>query len=72
MVLSKGMKNAAVERFQQCLLAWDPQALPKDGADGVFGDETGEWVGRFQDAFGLERTGVIDGVTAALLVGQGD
>jgi hypothetical protein len=71
MVLSKGAKNAAVTRFQECLLVWDSSALPKDGADGVFGNETVEWVGRFQEGFGLEKTGVIDGVTAALLVAQG-
>jgi D-alanyl-D-alanine carboxypeptidase/Putative peptidoglycan binding domain len=71
MVLAKGMKNPAVKRFQQCLLVWDPKALPNDGADGVFGKETVDWVGRFQDAFGLEKTGKIDGVTAALLVVQG-
>ena len=71
MVLSKGMKNPAVKRFQECLLAWDAEALPKDGADGVFGSETVDWVGRFQAAFGLEKTGKIDGVTAALLLSQG-
>jgi hypothetical protein len=71
MVLSKGSKNPAVTRFQECLLAWDAKALPKDGADGVFGKETVEWVGRFQESFGLDKTGVIDGVTAALLIAQG-
>ena len=68
MVLAKGTENGAVKRFQECLLAWDAEALPKDGADGVFGSETVEWVGRFQESFGLDKTGVIDGVTAALLV----
>lgn len=71
MVLSKGMENAAVKRFQECLLAWDGKALPKHGADGDFGGETVDWVGRFQESFGLEKTGVIDGVTAALLVAHG-
>ena len=70
MVLSKGTKSPAVKRFQECLLAWDSKALPKDGADGVFGSETVDWVGRFQKSFGLDKTGVIDGVTAALLVAQ--
>jgi peptidoglycan hydrolase-like protein with peptidoglycan-binding domain len=65
------MKNPAVKRFQLCLLDWNAKALPKDGADGVFGSETVEWVGRFQEAFGLEKTGKIDGVTAALLVAHG-
>ena len=67
MVLAKGIENAAVNRFQECLLAWNPEALPEHGADGDFGNETAEWVGRFQTAFGLEKTGKIDGVTAALL-----
>jgi hypothetical protein len=71
MVVSKGMENPAVQRFQECLLVWDPSALPKHGADGDFGNETAEWVGRFQESFGLEKTGMIDGVTAALLVAQG-
>lgn len=71
MVLSKGAKSPAVKRFQQCLLAWDKKALPKDGADGVYGSETVDWVGRFQESFGLEKTGRIDGVTAALLVTHG-
>ncbi len=67
MVLAKGMENPAVMRFQKCLLAWNPEALPKHGADGDYGAETTEWVGRFQTSFGLEKTGTIDGVTAALL-----
>lgn len=67
MVLTKGMEIPAVKRFQECLLAWNPEALPEHGADGDFGAETADWVGRFQTAFGLEKTGKIDGVTAALL-----
>jgi hypothetical protein len=67
MVLAQGMENAAVKRFQECLLAWNPDALPKHGADGDFGAETVEWVGQFQTSFGLEKTGTIDGVTAALM-----
>jgi hypothetical protein len=57
-----------VKRFQECLLVWNPEALPEDGADGEFGSETADWVGRFQKAFGLAETGKIDGVTAALLL----
>ncbi len=70
MVLAKGTENGAVKRFQECLLAWDAEALPKHGADGDFGAETVDWVGRFQESFGLQKTGSIDGVTAALLVAQ--
>jgi hypothetical protein len=71
MVLSKGMENQAVKQFQECLLAWDAGALPQHGADGDFGRETEEWVRRFQESLGLEKTGVIDGVTAALLLAVG-
>jgi peptidoglycan hydrolase-like protein with peptidoglycan-binding domain len=68
MVLSKESGGPAVKRFQECLLVWNPEALPEHGADGDFGSETADWVGRFQEAFGLAKTGKIDGVTAALLL----
>lgn len=68
--LEMGADNPAVKRFQDCLLAWDRDALPEYGADGTFGNETAAWVRRFQGAFGLEETGVIDGITAALLAMQ--
>jgi peptidoglycan hydrolase-like protein with peptidoglycan-binding domain len=68
MVLSKESGGPAVKRFQECLLGWDPKALPEHGADGDFGSETADWVARFQKAFGLAETGKIDGVTAALLL----
>ena len=68
MVLSKGSGGPGVKRFQECLLVWNPEALPKHGADGDFGSETADWVGRFQETFGLATTGKIDGVTAALLL----
>jgi peptidoglycan hydrolase-like protein with peptidoglycan-binding domain len=66
-VLKKGDKGEAVTRFQQRLLAWNPQALPEDGADGHYGNETIDWVKQYQRAMGLDATGNIDGVTAALL-----
>lgn len=67
MVLAKGMENEAVRHFQRCLLAWKANALPRHGADGDYGSETVEWVGKFQENLGLQPTGTIDGVTAALL-----
>jgi peptidoglycan hydrolase-like protein with peptidoglycan-binding domain len=70
MTLAKGTKGPAVKQFQECLLAWNPRALPEDGADAIFGAETTVWVRRFQEAFGLEKTGTIDGVTAAMLAMQ--
>lgn len=66
-VLKKGAGGMAVTQFQKALLAWDPKSLPKYGADGDYGTETVLAVKAFQKAAGLEETGTIDGVTAALL-----
>ena len=67
-MLKQGSKGAAVKQFQQALQAWEPAALPKHGADGDYGTETVDWVGKYQEALGLPVTGNIDGITAALLV----
>jgi peptidoglycan hydrolase-like protein with peptidoglycan-binding domain len=77
MALSKGAKGKAVEHYQEALLAWDSNALPKYGADADFGGETETWVKTFQAAWDLAATGVIDGVTGDLLsqyenAGSGD
>jgi peptidoglycan hydrolase-like protein with peptidoglycan-binding domain len=66
-MLGDGAKGQAVVEFQRRLLAWDPAALPRWGADGDYGDETTAAVRRFQEEQGLDPTGRIDGVTAALL-----
>jgi len=66
-MLSESAEGKAVEVFQNHLLAWNGEALPGYGADGNFGGETAEWIRVFQQEFGLEPTGTIDGVTAALL-----
>jgi hypothetical protein len=66
-VLGDGSEGKAVVEFQNRILAWDPDALPKWGADGDYGNETITAVKRFQEEQGLEPTGNIDGVTAALL-----
>lgn len=66
-VLGDGSKGKAVVEFQSRILAWDPEALPKFGADGDYGDETIAAVKRFQKEQGLDASGTIDGVTAALL-----
>lgn len=68
-VLTKGAGGEAVTHFQKLLLAWDPESLPKYGADGDYGNETIHAVKAFQTAMGLEPTGNIDGVTAAVLGG---
>lgn len=66
-VIQRYDKGNGVRVFQSALLQWRGDALPKYGADSDFGPETEEWVKRYQNAAGVEVTGVIDGVTAALL-----
>lgn len=75
MVIRRGAKGPAVKAFQQALVneaqasgraGGDP--LPKFGVDGGFGEETEGAVRAYQRGAQLpEATGVIDGVTAALL-----
>lgn len=67
MVLKNGDGGAAVQKFQQALLAWNPAALPNYGADGDFGGETEEWVRKYQQAADVTQTGQIDGLTGSLL-----
>jgi hypothetical protein len=71
-VLKKGSRGKAVQYFQGRLLVWNADALPEHGADGGYGDETTNWVRRFQTEMGIDATGNIDGVTAALLRGLTD
>jgi hypothetical protein len=71
-VLKKGAEGAAVVEFQEALQAWAaaiglPDPLPVWGADGDFGPETESAVMLVQGAYDLPATGIIDGVTAALL-----
>jgi peptidoglycan hydrolase-like protein with peptidoglycan-binding domain len=66
-MLKKGSGGQAVTEFQNRLLAWDPECLPRWGADGDYGDETAAAVRRFQEELGLDPNGMIDGVTASLL-----
>jgi len=68
MSLSKGDKGNAVGKHQDGLIAWNPDALPKFGADKDFGGETEQWVKNYQGAADLDQTGVIDGVTSALII----
>jgi peptidoglycan hydrolase-like protein with peptidoglycan-binding domain len=69
-VLGNGAEGKAVTLFQERLRVWDPDALPQWGADGDYGEETEAWVRRFQADLGLDVTGSIDGVTAAVLFGE--
>lgn len=56
-----------VEDIQNRLLFWDAAALPRFGADGDYGSETADWVGRFQTANSITTTGNVDGLTYSLL-----
>lgn len=68
-VLRPGSRGKAVTYFQERVLVWNENALPQHGADGDYGDETADWVRRFQTDVGIQPTGNIDGVTASLLRG---
>lgn len=67
MTLQRGDVGDTVRMMQRALLRWDPQILPRFGADGDYGDETIAAVKAFQSASDLEETGIIDGLTAAVL-----
>lgn len=67
MALKRGDKGIAVKRYQQGLMAWSDNALPRWGADSDFGGETEEWVKHFQHEHDLPETGTVDGVTADLI-----
>ena len=71
-VLTTDSGGKAVVHFQNALLTWKPDSLPKYGADGDYGNETITAVKAFQKEYGLEETGNIDGVTAVLLSGASD
>ena len=66
-MLQKGDMGKAVKHYQERIQAWNPEALPKYGADADFGSEMTEWVGNFQTAHDLAATGTVDGVTASML-----
>lgn len=59
-LLAKGDEGSEVKAMQEKLLAWNPDCLPKYGADGDFGAETMSAVKAFQEAAGLPVTGVYD------------
>jgi len=68
MSLKPGDAGEAVRKFQTALLGWNGRALPQFGADGDYGEETETWVRTFQSSQDLVTTGIVDGVTAALLL----
>lgn len=67
-VLKNGDEGNAVGKFQTGLLGWNANALPKGGADKDFGEETEEWVKKYQGDADLTVTGMIDGLTGSLLL----
>lgn len=72
-MITKGhpVEEVVVE-IQQGLIAWDSNALPLWGDDGDYGNETAEWVGKYQVAQGVPATGAVDGLTHSMLVkGEG-
>lgn len=69
-MITRGAGGEAVTTFQNCLMHWNAEALPKHKADGDYGGETEDWVKKFQQAMGIPASGSIDGVTAALLTMQ--
>lgn len=66
-ILTKGDKGSEVKAMQEKLLEWNPDCLPKYGADGDYGTETANAVKAFQDASGLAVTGVYDAETEKYL-----
>lgn len=72
--LKQGDKGADVKLWQNRLIQWNKDALPRFKADGDFGGETVEWTKRFQSAMTLVASGIVDAVTWNAMVGalQGD
>lgn len=68
MSLQSGSKGEAVRRHQEALAVWNPKILPAHGADGSYGAETEAAVRQYQKTVGLDQTGIIDGVTSALIL----
>ena len=58
--LQRGDYGSAVKAMQDALLAWNPDCLPRYGADGDFGSETETAVRAFQLYAGLPTSGVYD------------
>ena len=59
-MLQRGSKDIYVFIWQSMLMIWNPQALPKHGADQSFGGETETWTKAFQKAFRLPENGIVD------------
>ncbi|WP_373894356.1 peptidoglycan-binding domain-containing protein [Virgibacillus natechei] len=55
-----------IEMLQRQLIRENPSALPNYGVDGIYGEETTDWVSRFQERKGL----VVDGLTGPETLGR--
>ena len=69
--LRRGDSGNDVRTMQRLLLKWNPDCLPKYGADGDFGKETETALSAFQKAKGLPVTGIYDKATEAALKATG-
>jgi len=67
-VLRKGDKGNAVKEMQRALMTWNGFALPKWGMDGDFGNETRDWVKKFQ----REKKITVDGIVGPQTWGKLD
>ena len=61
--LKQGDKGADVKLWQNRLIQWNANALPRFKADGSFGGETVTWTNKFKAATGLPADGVVDDLT---------
>ncbi len=68
-VLRRGDGGEAVAAMQNALLTWNPDCLPRYGADGDFGAEAESALRSFQKEMSLPATGVYDAATRAYLTG---
>ena len=59
---------ASAREWQQALLRWHPEALPRYGADGAWGRESRECLTRFQQQHHLGVTGLQDPFTQLVLL----
>ncbi|HEY8788667.1 MAG TPA: tyrosinase family protein [Actinopolymorphaceae bacterium] len=60
---TQNASSPSVGKVQQALLTWDPAALPRFGADSIYGSETEAAVHRFKvTELGVDESSVVDDV----------
>lgn len=67
-MLEYGDKGQPVVEWQNWLIRWDANALPKFKADGDFGNETLEWTNKFKAFVGMVQDGKVDDLTWSSMV----